>query len=151
VGIYEIKKPKKINAFSVSIFLVAATVVYLLYVFIPAWWPVFQETGIMKGVCNDAYRQYADEILIQKLLKESVRTKLGLTKDNFVLERVQYTEEEMSTMGLTEDQKILYRKRGKECRLTLNYTSTLLFPGISKTMPLTWSRTISTDLAVVQY
>jgi hypothetical protein len=149
LGIYEMKKPKKINSFSVTLALIVAALVYLGYFFLPVWWPIFQETGIMQGICNDAYREYSDEKLMEKLLKESKRTRLPLTKENFVLERVKYDDVELSKFP--EASRDFVQGRGKECRLTMTFTSNAEWPFIGKKSQISWNRTVRTDLGLVKY
>ena len=149
--IYEMKKPSRFNAFSVSLVLVAIALAYFLYFFIPVWWPVFQLTGIMKGICNDAYHTHDDRKLMEKLLKESKRTNLRLTEDNFLLERDQYTADELNAATPSDSGRILLQKRGKVCRISLGYVSQAKLPFTQKVIEIPWNRTIETDLAVIKY
>lgn len=148
MGIYEIKKPKKINSFSVTIFFVAIVSAYLCYWYIPIWWPTFQIGGIMKGICNDAYRQPNNETLMDTLVKQTARTGLKLTKENFTLVRVPYDPKDLPSEPSTRE---VFERRGKLCRLTFNYRNIYALPFTGKSVPLTFSKTIETDLKVVTY
>ncbi|MCK6549234.1 hypothetical protein L6R52_25550 [Myxococcota bacterium] len=148
--IYEMKKPKAINSFSVSLFLIVAALGYLGYFYIPVWWPVFQLSGIMRGICNDAYRTHDDQALVDKLLKESKRTGLRLTAENFVFTRVPYGPEELS--GLEDHARALKERRGKRCELQLIYTAQAKWPFLEgKVTELDMGRKVESDLAQVQY
>src|SRR5438067_2513029 len=146
-GIYEMKKPKKINSFSITIFLLVVTLGYFGYFIIPVWWPIFQETGIMKGVCNDMYREYSNDKLMKKLLKETARTGLKVTKENFLLQRVPYAADEL--FNLDKAVVELRTQRGKECRLSFSYVSDAQWPFLGKSTPIEWNRSVKTDLKVV--
>lgn len=149
MGVYEIKKPKRINVFSVSLFLIAIAFVGGLSWFLPIWWPVFQLTGIMQGVCNDMYRERSNEVLMKKLLKDSARTGLQLVPENFILERIPYTQQELNALNMGDTSAVAIR--GKECRLTLRYLTDTEIPVIKKRIQIPWSRTIQTDLKVIKY
>jgi hypothetical protein len=148
VGIYEIKKPKKINSFSVTIFLIVTIGGYLGYWYIPIWWPIFQVSGIMSGICNDAYREMNNEKLVDKLMKETKRTGLALTKENFTFERIPYLPQEMPNDAASRD---TLGRRGKACRLTFNYGKRYELPFIGKSVPLSWTKQVYTDLGVIKY
>jgi hypothetical protein len=148
LGIYEMKKPKRINSFSVTLALLVSAAVYTGYVLIPVWWPVFQETGIMQGICNDAYREFDNDKLMGKLLKESARTGLRLTKENFTFERIPYTAEETRQWTGASN---LYSLRGKECILSMGYVSNFTWPGIGRQSQISWQKTVRTDLATVKW
>lgn len=150
-GIYEMKKPARINSFSVTLTLIVATLAYAGYFFIPVWWPVFQVTGIMRGICNDAYHTFENEKLMEKLLKETKRTGLYLTSDNFVLERVPYTEEDYQAQNIDYSKRPAYERRGKLCRLTLTYTSKARWPFLEKVTDIPWNRSIETDLSIIKW
>lgn len=143
------KKPRAFNSLTVTLILLVAGLVYAGYWIVPVWWPVFQLTGIMRGICNDAYHQRDNEILIEKLLKEGARTGLILSKENFQLERVAYSEEEIQKFD--EQARPLMISRGKECVLRLIYVSNAKWPFLDKSTKITWRRSISTDLGIVKY
>ncbi len=145
MGIYEIKKPKKINSFSVTLFLIVTISGYFLYWYIPVWWPIFQIQGIMNGICNDAYREVDDEKLMAKLLKEAQRTRLRVSKDNFKLERVPYEQGELANTTAHVS------ARGKACKLSFAYAMESELPLIGKKVPLEWHKTAEVDLKIVKY
>lgn len=145
MGIYEIKKPRKINSFSVTLFLIVTIGGYLLYWYIPIWWPIFQMQGIMNGICNDAYREIDNEKLMAKLLKESQRTHLRVTKENFKLERVPYMPNELP--NLTE----YAAARGKFCKLSFSYAAESELPFIGKRVQHEWHKSAEVDLKIVKY
>lgn len=148
--IYEAKKPSAINSFSVSLVLITATLGYLGYFYLPVWWPVFQLSGIMRGICNDAYRDHDDKALVDKLLRESKRTGLRLTQDNFVFKRVPYTEEEL--VGIEGHARSMKERRGKRCELELIYTARAEWPFLEgKVTSLNMGRRVEADLAQIQY
>lgn len=148
MGIYEIKKPKKINSFSVTLFLIVVVAGYLGYWYIPLWWPIFQVKGIMSGICNDAYREMDNEKLLDKVVRETKRTGLRLTKDNFKIERVQYKPEELPPQGGVREVMLT---RGKQCRLTFTYHIVSEMPFIGKKVPLSWTKQVETELGIVKY
>ena len=151
-GIYEIKKPRRINSFSVTIFLMAAAIGYLGYFFIPVWWPVFQLTGIMRGACNNAYREYDDKKVISVLLRDASRTKLRVTEDNFRLTRLPYTEEELAVLSKGQQTGMdLLRRRGKECVLEMRYQDDYKWPLIGTTTHLEFEREVRASLETIKW
>src|SRR5688500_16366092 len=116
------KKPKRLNTVSVTLLLLGAVLAYVIWFLVPAFWPIFQLTGIMRGACNNAYREYDDKKVISVLLRDARRTKLRVTEDNFRLTRLPYTEEELAVLSKGQQTGMdLLRRRGKECVLEMRY------------------------------
>jgi hypothetical protein len=149
MGIYEMKKPKAVNPVSVTMVLVAALLIYTGWVVIPVWWPLFREGGIMQSICNDSYREYDDEKLMAKLLRESARTGLRHSNENFEFKRIPWSPEE--SREFSGPSGALYALRGKECRLSFSYLGTIKWPLIGKEQSLTWNKTVTTDLKTVTW
>ncbi len=144
MSIYEIKKPKRINSVSVTFFFLAVGFGYAGWALVPMFWPVFQLTGIMRGACNDAFRVYDDEAVVAKLIKDASRTGLRLSKDNFRMSRVPYTQQEQA--GKTEGLKTLRIKRGKECVIEMHYEDDYTLPLFNKVVHVPFDRTVRTNL-----
>lgn len=149
MSIYEIKKPKRINSVSVTFFFVALVVAYTCWAIIPMFWPVFQLTGIMRGACNDAYRTSDNEVIIKKLIKDSSRTGLRLSPNNFRMSREPYSKEELK--GKSEDTKIRFQKRGKVCVIEMHYEDDFTLPLLNKTVHVPFDRTVTAPLELVDY
>ena len=149
MSVYELKKPRFFNSFTNTLLVLALTLGYLGYWFMPHWWPIFQLTGIMRGACNNMYREYDDKKVLEGLLRESKRTGLKLTKDNFLLERVLYDHEEIATQPPHAKDQL--QRRGKSCRIQMIYVVDSVLPFINKTKTLEFRRDITGDLAVIQY
>jgi len=149
LNIYLMKKPKRINSVSVTLFVMAALILYLGWALIPIYWPVFQLTGIMRGVCNAAYRERDNDLLIGQVVKEGRRTGLRLSKENFLLERVPYTEEEL--LAAPEGPRRLMSERGKLCVLTFHYEDNYVLPLIERNQRFVFDRTIETKLEQVSW
>jgi hypothetical protein len=153
VNIYLMKKPKRVNAVSVTITIIALIIAYTGWFLVPAFWPIFQVTGMMRGACNDAYKIYDDEKVMAKLMKEVPRAKLRMTKENFRLTRVPYTEEELDAAVKDKGEKVreFYQKRGKTCVLEMIYKDSYEWPLIGKTTDFTFERKVETELEQVQW
>ncbi|MCB9654219.1 MAG: hypothetical protein H6729_08845 [Deltaproteobacteria bacterium] len=147
MNIYLQKKPRRINSFSVTLALIVLVAGYAGYFYLPLWWPVFQLTGIMRGICNEAYRNVNDEDLMKKLMAESKRVRLpGLTAENFEFTRVPYEQEELaSAKGLRPE------LRGKRCELYLSYERTATWPLLGKTSTFHFEREVVSDLSFVDW
>lgn len=149
MNIYLMKKPKRINSVSVTLFLLMVAGAYLGWTFVPVYWPVFQMTGIMRGVCNTAYRERNDDKLLDILVKEGRRTRLRLSKENFAVERVPYTEEEL--LAAPEGPRKVMADRGKTCVISFHYEDEYTWPILEKRAPLIIDRTIETPLEQVSW
>lgn len=150
MNIYLAKKPKRINSVSISVAIVLVIIGYIVWFVVPAWWPVFQLTGIMHGICNDAYRVHDDRVLMERLLEQGRRTGLDLSEDNFRLTRVPYAEE---VIGAEENPNVrkLMRQRGKECVLEMHYEDDFAWPLIGKTTHISFDREVTKSLKQVEY
>ncbi len=149
MSIYAMKKPKRINAVSVSITLIFLLIGYLLWFAIPVYWPNFQMGGIMKSACNDAYRMTDDEEVMKKLVKSSQRTGLRLTKDNFRFTRVEYTPEERAERKLAADS--YQAKRGKTCIIEFYFEKDYKWPLIDATTHIVFEKQVEGDLTQVEW
>jgi hypothetical protein len=152
VNIYAMKKPKRLNAVSVTLAGIVLVLAYVIWFLVPAFWPIFQLTGIMRGACNDAYRVLDDEKVMEKMLRDAKRTKLRLSLDNFRLTRIPYTEEEMA--ALTKDNptaRDLLQKRGKECVIELRYQDQYEWPLIGQTTAFTFEREVRAPLETIKW
>lgn len=152
MNIYAMKKPKRINSVSITFFILAVVVGYAGWALIPIYWPVFQLSGIMRGICYDAYRNHDNEKLMDKLLKEGRRTGLKLSEDNFRLTRLPYSEEELVALtGGVMEKRGLYLKRGKTCRLEMHYEDDFTLPVIDKSVHLSFDKTVESTLEQIKY
>ncbi|MBK8012965.1 MAG: hypothetical protein IPK13_16615 [Deltaproteobacteria bacterium] len=147
MNIYLQRKPRRINSFTVTLSFLALAFGYGGYFYLPLWWPVFQLTGIMRGICNEAYRNVNDEDLMKKLMTEARRVRLpGLTAENFEFIRVPYEQDELaSAKGFQPE------KRGKRCELYFTYDRTATWPLIDKTSTFHFEREVVTDLSFVDW
>lgn len=149
MNIYLMKKPKRINSVSVTVTLVVLAIGYLLWFVIPTYWPSFQMGGIMKGACHDAYRIINNEKLMKKLLEDSRRTGLRITRENFKLTRVPYTAEDRANKNIPSGS--YPDKRGKACQLEFYYEDDFPWPLIGKTTRITFHKFVETPLEQVKY
>jgi hypothetical protein len=150
VNIYLMKKPKRINSVSITLGLIGLALAYVGWFMVPAFWPIFQLTGIMRGACNHAYKEPSDEKVMNFLLREAQRTKLKLSKDNFRLTRIAYTDEELNALPSAHAQE-LSRKRGKECVIELIYQDKYAWPLIGQTTEFTFERAVRQELDPVKW
>lgn len=155
MGQYDPKKPSAFNIVNILIVLGLGTVGYLGWWYLPHWYPVWQLSGIMRGAANDAYREFNNDKLLQKLLKDSQRTGLKLTAENFTIERTGYTNEEMQAAvegkELSDHARMLFEQRGKTITIYFENTVTAKWPLQDKSRPLTFRRTVSMDLATIKW
>ena len=122
MNIYLMKKPKKINTFSVTLFLIIVIGGYLGWFFLPAWLPIFKLKGIMRGTCYDMYRIFDNEKLEKALVKNAKRVGLKVTNENFQLLREPYTDQELLDLKVTAQMRMTMTRRGKNCRIRFRYT-----------------------------
>lgn len=152
MNIYSMKKPKRINSVSITILVIGLVVGYLGWAIIPVYWPIFQLSGIMNGTCNDAYREQDDDKLMTKLVKDTQRTGLPLTKDNFRFTRIKYSEEEIQAVGPNKHGvQQMMRKRGKECLLEMRYDASYPLPLINQKVRWPFERSVRKTLEQVKY
>lgn len=155
MGQYDPKKPSAFNVVNILIVLGLGTAGYVGWWYLPHWWPVWQLSGIMRGVGNEAYREYNNDKLLAKLLKESARTKLGLNEHNFSIERVAYTPEEIEQAlegkTATDHMRDLFAKRGKTVRIDFENTVNAKWPLQEKVTPITFRRTVTVDLSIIEW
>ena len=149
MNIYLMKKPKRINSVSVTLFLLLVAGAYLGWTFGPVYWPFFQMTGIMRGVCNTAYREKNDDKLLEALVKEGRRTRLRLSTDNFSIERIQYSEEEL--LAAPEGPRKIVAERGKACVINFHYEDEFTWPVLERRSPVIIDRRIETPLEQVSW
>jgi hypothetical protein len=137
--VYSYKKPSAINSVSISMLLGLGLVVYAGSFLIPIVWPVLQLGGIMRGVCNQAYRISDDEALRQRLLREAARTGLPVTARNFELVRVKYTPAEVQAEARgNELARAQLEKRGKEFIIRFDLEAEYRLPVIDKPVRHRW-------------
>lgn len=150
MSIYLQKKPKRINSVSVTLTLIVIGGGYLLWFWIPAYWPIFQLTGIMRGACNDAYHETNNEKVIEQLVVEARRTRLKISKDNFRMDRARYTDDELRKLpgGNRNDR---WARRGKTCIIEMHYEDDYVWPLIGKTQHLVFEKRIETELTPVTW
>ncbi|NJK88967.1 MAG: DUF615 domain-containing protein [Myxococcales bacterium] len=158
MNIYAPKKPKALNSVSVTLMLIALAFGYFCWAFIPIYWPIFQLKGIVRGACNDAYREMDDTLVVQKLVTASGRTGLRLTKDNFRMERVPYSPPEIEeAVGHIKDfetrarQMKYLRERGKLCIIEYYYRADYSLPLVGVSLPLTFNDRLEGSLETVTW
>lgn len=145
MSVYAMKKPKRINSVSVTIAIVLLIGGYFAYAFVPKYWPFFQMKGILRGFCNQAYRDYKDDKkLIEKLVKDTQRVKLDLGPDNFVFTREPYDPEEF--VGKTEQQASQMHQRGKTCVVEFYYEDQITLPLINRPFTRSWESELRVPL-----
>ncbi len=137
--VHRYKKPSAINSVSVSMLLGLALLVYAGSVLIPIVWPVLQLGGIMRSVCNQAYRLPDDEALRQRLLKEATRTGLPVTAKNFELVRVKYSPAELQALARgNEALRRQLEQRGQEFIIRFDLEAEYRLPVIDKPVRHRW-------------
>ena len=155
MGVYDPKKPKVINAVSVTGALALLVVGYLAYVLVPPYWQIFQLQGILKSACNEAYREWNDEKVVDYLMRQVPRTGLPLSKDNFRFNRIPYTaEERVEEFGeRANDPQIiqLTEDRGATCVFAYRYARSIHFPIIDQDLPVVHQGEVSASLKTVRY
>lgn len=158
MNIYAPKKPKRINSVSVTIALVLLVVGYLGWAFGPILWSVFQLEGIARAACNDAYRQLDDDAVIERLVRDSARTGLRLTKENFRLTRLPYDPAELEEQTATikdsrrrADQVMFLKQRGKTCVIEYYYRDRYPLPLIGQSIELTFNDEVRGSLETVTW
>jgi hypothetical protein len=150
MNIYMMKKPKRINSVSVTLFLMAAAAGYLGWANLPIWWPAFQMTGIMRGICNDAYHESDPEKLMRRLVSEARRTGFKISADNFKIKRVPFTPDEMMKAE-TEHLRSIMAYRGKACIVTFHYEDNFVWPLIEKPRRVVVDREIRSEMETVSW
>lgn len=155
MGQYDPKKPSAFNPVNIAIVLGLAALGYGGAFYLPHWWPVWQLSGIMHGIGNEAYRNADDTKLMANLLKEAQRTKLGLTEQNFTIERHPYTPEELEVAAdgkpITDHARKVYETRGKSISIHLEHSVDAKWPLMDKWTTLTFRRTVNTDLSTIKW
>lgn len=152
MNIYAMKKPKRINAVSISFFFLALIFGYIGWAVVEIYGPIFQLSGIMRGACNDAYRNTSDEQVMNKLLKDSQRTGLPLTKDNFRFTRIPYSEEELQVLTKgNQSARAAIAARGKTCKIEMRYANDFKLPLLDKTVHIPFEKTVVASLEQVKY
>lgn len=158
MNIYAPKKPSKINSVSVTIVLFFLVFGYFLWAFVPIYWPIFQLKGIARAACNDAYRQLDDKLVLEKLVKDSRRTGLVLTKDNFRMRREPYERDEIEKeVSHVEDpvrrreRADFLRQRGKACVIEYYYRGNYRLPLVAQSIQLTFNDEVRGSLETVTW
>lgn len=158
MNIYAPKKPKRINSVSVTIALFLLVFGYLGWAFGPILWSVFQLEGMARAACNHAYRELDDEAVIAGLVRDSARTGLRLTAENFRMTRVPYEEAELreETASIGSDQQRaqrarFLRERGKTCVIEYYYRDQYPLPLIGQTIELTFNDEVRGSLETVTW
>ncbi len=149
MNIYAMKKPKRINAVSVTVTIIVLIIAYLLWFAIPVWWPSFQMGGIMQTGCNEAYRILDDEELVKKLVQNAKRTGLRITADNFRFTRVKFTPDELTARKQKSDG--YQAQRGKLCVIEFYYEDDYKWPLIGKTTHIVFEKKVEGDLTQVEW
>jgi hypothetical protein len=147
MSIYAPKKPKKINAVSVTVTLVLAVIGYLGWFYLPHWFSVWSASGRMIGVGRDAYREFDDQKIMDKLVREVRAAGLRVGPENFELIREKYTPEELQT--LTQGGKgssHVWERRGKTFTVKLAYQVQAKWPLMEKVTPLVFRAERKVDL-----
>ena len=149
MNIYAIKKPNRINSVTVTLAVGGLLIGYLLYWWLPIFWPIFRMTGIMKSACSEAYRNPNDEAVMEKLIADASRTGLRIDERNFRYRRIPFTRAERQASQITEESFV--NRRGKECEIAFHYEDDYPLPLIGKTTRLVFERTITQTLEHTQY
>lgn len=149
MSIYAPKKPKRINAVSVTTTLVLAALVYAGWWYLPHWFRVWQMSSAMITVGRKAYREYNDEKLVDELKVHAARIGLRVTRDNFATWREPFTADELAQ--LTNEQREMFSKRGKKIYISFAYNVDAEWPLLDKTTPISFEREREVDLAVVKW
>lgn len=158
MNIYAPKKPKKINSVSVSIALFVLVFGYLGWAFGPILWSIFQLKGIARAACNEAYRELDNEKVVAELVRNSARTGLRLTAENFRMTRLPYDEAGLreETAAITDPQSRAQRaaylnKRGKTCVIEYYYRDRFPLPLIGQSVELTFNNDVRGSLETVTW
>lgn len=158
MNIYAPKKPKRINSVSVTVALFVLVLGYLGWAFGPILWSVFQLEGIARAACNEAYRQLDNDEVIAKLVRDSSRTGLRLTAQNFRMTRLPYDEEELreQTAVIKDSQsrakQVAYlQQRGKTCVIEYYHRDRYPLPLVGKSIELTFNDEVRGSLETVSW
>lgn len=152
MGQYNAKKPNKINPVSISVTVVILGLGYLGWFYFPHWFQVFRISGVMRGVGTEAYRNFDDQKLMKKLVDESKRLIPNLNENNFKIQRVKYTNDELNALEVKHGtQRDVYQTRGKELVIEFAYIFTAKWPLTQKTTKLEFHKEVVQDLSVIAY
>lgn len=143
---YAPKKPSVVNSFSVTLTLILLVGGYFGWWYLPHWFKAWRMSGVLVSVGNDAYRQYDDNKLMAILVKEGKRLGLNVSEDNFAIQRVPYTADELS--GVVSS---IPAKRGKMITIAFAQTVVAEWPLVGGSRELTFEYQATTDLAAVAY
>lgn len=130
MNVYAMKKQRKINSVSVSMALILFLMGYLAYAIVPVWFPMFRMSGVMRGVCNEAYKNFDDEELTKKVLTGARIAGLRLTREEVRFVRVPY-DPEVLAMEAPNWREVL-SKRGARCQVVFETVAQIHFPIIEK-------------------
>lgn len=141
------KQPKRINSVSVGLAVVGLVVGYLAWAFLPVFWPLWRVAGMTRTACAEAYNSTDDEKILTNLVRASRRSGLRLTKENFRLERVPYSDEELAKLPEGRQEKAY--EVGKTCIARFRYVSDYPLPLIGTRITIPYESAVEADLAPV--
>lgn len=142
MSIYAIKKPKRINSVSVGLTIILAGILYLGYAMLPVMWPLWQVGGMMRSTCAQSFSSVGDDAeLLKKLVRETRRTRLRISVDNFQFEREPYSDAELENLPAARRDQL--QLRGKTCVIRFRYDDEYELPllGIRYRLPYESSST----------
>lgn len=144
MSIHTPKKPSRVNAVSVTIFLVVAALGYFAWTFVPPYYNAWRLTGAMMSAARAAYREYDDQKLIERLVLDGKRAGLQVTRDNFALQREPYPEEDL--IQQSDHARTLLRQRGRKMTITFALTIEAKWPFLDKVTPINFENVREADL-----
>lgn len=138
------KKPKRFNSVSVTLALLFAAFVYAVWAFVPVMWPLWRMSGIMRTACAQAYSEPDNRVVLQGLLTSAARTKLRVSEDNFIIDRIGYSDEELREAP--EGWRSRMATTGKECVIAFRYVDRYTLPVVGLEYTLPYESSVSLDL-----
>ncbi len=144
MSVYQLKKPRRINSVSVGLAVIFAVLVYAAWFLVPMFWPLLQVSGMARRACAHAYAEPNDQVVFDRLLKETRRTRLRLSKDNFRFERIPYSEESLRGVPALKQDRAL--SIGETCEIAFRYVGDYELPLIGATVTIPYETSYSMSL-----
>jgi hypothetical protein len=152
LSLYAPKKPKKINAVSVTLTLLLGTLGYLGWWYLPHWFVAWQMSNAALNVGRKGYRETDDNKLLDALLKEAQRIGMkGVSKENFSIWREPYPDYDPELQGKRPEAIEVFQKRGKFIHVSYAWTVNAQWPLLDDSTPLTFEKERIVDLATIKW
>ena len=143
MNIYAIKKPKRINAVSVTLTLLLLGGAYAAWAFVPVLFPLWRMNGLMRIACAKAHNDPNDAAVIADLVKRAQTPGLSISDDNFLLERTPFSSEELG--GQPAAVATQMSKIGKGCVMRFRYVDTYTLPVLGREYTLPYESSVEVN------